>query len=503
MAGIDSLLRMLISNNADELRVGTGLPPKMLNHGAPVRLSIPATDHETLKHLVGDLLTPEREAALASQGRSEFVYAMGSGESFRVAFVTREPRGAEPALDVIFKRGAEATVRPVANLPPRTPPVMVPPVAVRPVAVQSPAADARLASVESRPANSRPPAAESSLHSLLAHAAELRASDLHLCDGEAPTFRVDGRLRASPDFTADSAADALAALEKHPSRSSNDHAFALAGVGRFRVNVYRTLGRRAAAIRLLPSSTPTLSQLALPSTLHELVAVPHGLVLVCGPTGSGKSATLAALAEEALRRRGGLLITLEDPVEYAIVAGGSGLVRQRQVGDDVADFSTGLRDALREDPDILLIGEMRDQETITLALTAAETGHLVLASLHSRSSASTIERIVDAYPAERQQQIRVQLADALSAVICQRLLPRASGAGRLPAVEILRGTHGVASLIRDGKSAQLTSAIQSSRKEGMIPLERSLADLVRGGQITREVASAAANEPQALLTYLQ
>ena len=190
--------------------------------------------------------------------------------------------------------------------------------------------------------------------------------------------------------------------------------------------------------------------------IESLVGLPHGLVIACGPTGSGKSTTLAALAQQALALRPRVLITLEDPIEYRIVPGRTGgLVRQREIGREVSDFATGLRDALREDPDILLIGEMRDAETISLALTAAETGHLVLTSLHSRTSASAIERIVDTYPPERQHQIRVQLADALRAVIAQRLLPRADGRGRVPAVEFLRITFAVANLIREGKTQQI------------------------------------------------
>jgi twitching motility protein PilT len=178
------------------------------------------------------------------------------------------------------------------------------------------------------------------------------------------------------------------------------------------------------------------------------------------------------------------------------------LVRQRQIGRDVRDFPTGLRDALREDPDVLLIGEMRDPETISLALTAAETGHLVLTSLHSRSATSAIERIIDAYAPERQQQVRSQLADALRAIVAQRLIPRAGGAGRVAALEVLRGNHNVGSLIRDGKTAQLVSVLQSSRKEGMLPLERCLADLVRAGHVARADATAVANDPTQLAAYL-
>ncbi|HEY8088127.1 MAG TPA: ATPase, T2SS/T4P/T4SS family, partial [Polyangiaceae bacterium] len=216
----------------------------------------------------------------------------------------------------------------------------------------------------------------------------------------------------------------------------------------------------------------------------------------------GKSTTLAALAQEALRRRSIVLTTLEDPIEHGLSAGETSLVRRRQIGRDARDFATGLRDALREDPDVLLLGEMRDPETIGLALTAAETGHLVLSSLHAGSAAASVERIMDAYPPARQAQIRVQLADALRAVVVQRLLPKAKGGGRVVALEVLRVTHAVAAIIREGKTAQLASAVQSGKREGMISLERCLADRVQAGEIRAEDARAAANDPASLAMYM-
>jgi twitching motility protein PilT len=257
-------------------------------------------------------------------------------------------------------------------------------------------------------------------------------------------------------------------------------------------------------VRLLRREAPGLAELQLPPLVESVVDLPHGLVVACGPTGCGKSTTLAALIQHALRARPQVLVTLEDPIEYVIRAPrGPGLVRQREVGTHVRDFATGLRDALREDPDMILIGEMRDAETISMALTAAETGHLVFASLHSRTAPSAVERIIDTYPPERQRQIRVQLADALRAVISQRLVPTADGAGRVPAVELLRVTHGVANLIREGRTAQIINALQGGGGEGMLLLERSLADLVRSKRISRETAAAAANDAATLGEYLR
>jgi len=286
--------------------------------------------------------------------------------------------------------------------------------------------------------------------------------------------------------------------------STPDRAFDVPGVGRIRVNVYASDEGICAAVRILRREPPALSDLNLPPQLEALVDLPHGLVIACGPTGSGKSTTLAALIQRALRMRPQVLVTLEDPIEYVIrPLRSSGLVRQREVGTHVRDFATGLRDALREDPDLLLIGEMRDPETISLALTAAETGHLVFATLHSRTAPAAVERIVDTYPPERQRQIRVQLADSLRAVISQRLIPNADGSGRIPAVELLRVTYGVANLIREGRTAQIVNALQAGGDDGMLVLERHLADLVRTNRIRRETALAVANDATALVEYLR
>ena len=538
MAGVDSLLRMLAEHGADELRLATDEAPRMSKRGSPVRLSIPPTGVEIMRHLLEPLLPPEREAELRDSGRLEATYRPESGgAAFAVTLVSRGGK-----LEATFRAGAATTTgaagkaAPVAPAvpPPRfgahappgiagvtTPasssPVLARPAAlasVEPASVPAPVASsvvtAAVTSGSAAPAN-RGAGVGAALTALLRRATQLGASDVHLMTGELPSLRVDGKLRSLHDEPPVVVEELLAGAvpdEAWPrafAGRSADGAFELPGLGRFRVNVYRAAERLAAALRVLPRQAPSLAELNLPAmtTLEDLVAAPHGLILVSGATGSGKSATLAALAQAALQRRGGLLVSLEDPVEYAIVAERGSLVRQRQIGTDVVDFATGLRDALREDPDVLLIGEMRDTETIGLALTAAETGHLVLASLHSRSAASSVERIVDSYVGARQQQIRVQLADSLRAVVSQRLLPRAHGAGRLPAIELMRVNHNVASLIREGKTAQILTAIQSSKKDGMLPLERCLADMVRADQIERHQAVAAANDPASLALYLQ
>jgi twitching motility protein PilT len=510
-APVDSILAIVVQQAADELRLGTGRAPRMFARGTPKKLSIPETSDEMVRHLLGPLLDEEREASLRASGRVEFPYDAGALGAFHLALTAR----AEGGVDAVFTRvGAPRTRAPaqadapatVAGHPyaPAVPSGYAPTLAFAPGAAPAHYSPATLLT----PAAPLPPEpmAGADLAGLLARAVAYRASDVHLLTGEPPTMRVDGRLRQMEgEPTADVeallrdvlGADARARLD---SRRSVDVAIDVEGAGRFRVNVYRASQGTAAAIRLLAQAAPLLSSLSLPVALDDLAELPHGLVILCGPTGSGKSTTLAALAQETLRRRGALVLSLEDPIEYVLSPHG-GLVRQRQVGRDVSDFAQGLRDALREDPDVLLIGEMRDPETISLALTAAETGHLVLTSLHSRSAASAVERIVDAYPPGRQDQVRGQLGDALRAVVSQRLIPRRGG-GRAVALEVMRGTHAVSAIVREGRVSQLASAIQSSKKEGMLALEKSLADLVRSGQVTDAAARAVVNDVATFDTYL-
>ena len=463
MARVDSLLSILQQQNANELQLGTDREPKMLAHGSPKKLPLPATSEQTLRDLLGEILTPELEQGIRAKGRLQTRYVAAAHGAFDVKISARAGDG----FDVSFVREAAAVRAPASS----------------PVEVEGPPV----------------------LASLIARASALRASDLHLVDGARPLARVDGKLRRLSEEAVD--LGSVLPLEKGRtdhvlSGHSVEVAFDVTGVGRVRLHAFRVAEGLAAAIRLLPDKAPSLASLHIPVPLEDLVDLPHGLVIACGATGAGKSTTLAALAQEALRRRSIVLATLEDPIEYALTANDSSALRRRQIGRDVPDFATGLRDLLREDPDVLLLGEMRDPETITLALTAAETGHLVLSSLHSGSAASAVERIVDAYPPERATQIRVQLADSLKAIIVQRLVPRAHGTGRLPAVEVLRVTHAVASIIREGKTAQLPTMMQSGRREGMIPLERCLADRVAAGEVELDDARAAANDPASLAMYL-
>jgi twitching motility protein PilT len=442
---------------------------------------------------------------MRAKGRIEVTYDGGPHGPFHVTLTARPAQ--QGGFDVIFLRGGRARAAPadanVAAPPPR--PVAPPTAVAAPAAVAVPAPPASHAEISARDEEA-PEEAASALAAYVVRAAALRASDLHLSDGDPPCVRVDGALERLDLAAGVDVASAIGLGDRERERlahgDSIDLAREIAGVGRVRIHVFQSSEGLAAAIRLLPRAAPSLATLHLPLPLDDLAELPHGLVLVCGATGSGKSTTLAAIAQEALRRRSIVLTTLEDPIEFALSPPETSLVRRRQVGRDVRDFATGLRDALREDPDVLLVGEMRDKESISLALTAAETGHLVLSSLHSRSAASAIERIVDSYPPNAHAQIRSQLADSLQAVVVQRLVPRARGEGRLPALEVLRVTHAVGTLIREGKTAQIASTLQSGRREGMISLERCLADRVQAGEIRLEDARAVANEPSSLAMYL-
>jgi twitching motility protein PilT len=486
---IDSLLKIMVQEGATELRLASERRPQMFKGGAELPLTIPPTSTKTLQSLLGDLWSAQ-ESELRDSGRAALRYRSAELGSFDLTLVLEND-----SVQVCFRRGeggaeSRAEGAGAGSKSPLTPLFQ----------------RGAMPGVASTGGENDAAVLPESMIALLTRAVSLRASDLHLSADGAPVLRIDGELRRLdpvPDLAPERLLAGAAQLERVREGRSVDRALDVAGVGRLRVNVYASDEGLCAAVRILRRDAPALADLNLPPTVERLVDLPHGLVIACGPTGCGKSSTLAALAQRILQTRARVLISLEDPIEYLIRARDAGLVRQREVGTHVRDFATGLRDALREDPDVLLIGEMRDAETISLALTAAETGHLVLASLHSRTAASAVERIVDTYPAERQKQIRVQLADALRAVISQRLIARADGEGRVPAVELLKVTYGVANLIREGRTAQIASALQAGGDEGMIPLERNLADLVRAKTITREAALAVANDTGTLSEYLR
>jgi twitching motility protein PilT len=337
-----------------------------------------------------------------------------------------------------------------------------------------------------------------SLNTMLVCLVEAGGSDLHLTVGAPPTIRVNGSLRHLPDYEpmgraetelmvrAAANADQWDRFERH---HEVDFAYSVERIARFRVNLYTQRGAHAAAFRAIPHLIRPLHELDIPESVGRLAQLPRGLVLVTGPTGSGKTTTLASLIDLANQTRSGHIVTIEDPIEF-MHGHKKCLVNQREVGADTATFSTALKHALRQDPDIILVGELRDLETTQTALTAAETGHLVLASLHTQSAAQTVERIIDIFPPHQQTQIRTQLASAIQGVLAQALVPRADGKGRTVITEIMYGTPAIRNLIREGKSHQIPSFIQSGAAEGMLTFDKHLAIRVAERVITTEQAFA-------------
>lgn len=349
-----------------------------------------------------------------------------------------------------------------------------------------------------------------SISELLEIVVKKSASDLHLIVGEQPTLRVDGDLVPIPGYnvlTVDEVQALVFELVTDEQKElllvnrEVDFSFALGDVARFRVNAYYQRGFLSAALRLIPAKIRTVEELNLPKVTHQFSKLQQGFVLVTGPTGHGKSTTIAALIGEINETRPVHVLTIEDPIEY-IYSAGQGIISQRELHLDTHSWEISLRSALREDPDVVLIGEMRDYETIASAITIAETGHLVFSTLHTNSAAQTIDRIVDVFPEHQQGQVRTQLASTIAGVISQRLIP-AIGGGRYPAAEVLLATPAVRTVIREGKTHLIDNIIQTSADVGMIPLEVSLASLVRAGKISLVTAQSYALRPAELLRHLK
>jgi twitching motility protein PilT len=477
MAAIDGLLALIDLRKATGLVLGTGEVPTLLVGDGARPLSMPALEPAMLAAFVEEVLDPEQRTRLGTEPCVQLVYRSArSNQSF----------------DVTAQSNGERTT-------------------LRFVVSGAPASPSRAIAAASDEPTARPGQA-AALERLVVDALVRDASDIILSEGRSPRLRFAGQLEdAHAPVT--SAGDIEAFLAAHltsetrtrfDETGSADLACTLdadGGSRRFRANLFRHQDGLCLTLRPIRDRIPTFDELGLPRALAALGALPDGLVLLNGPAGSGKSTTLAAVVGEINRTRAAHVITLEDPIEYLHVPARS-LIHQREVGAHVETFGSGLRAALRESPDVILVGEMRDLETISLALTAAETGHLVLSTLHSAMGAMAVDRIIDVFPDAQQMQVRFQLASVLRAVVTQRLLPAMRPGERVPAVEVLRGTYAVAALIRDGKTHQLATQIQLGKDEGMIPFERSLVDLVRAGRITRETALGAARSPEELQRWL-
>jgi twitching motility protein PilT len=496
MAVVDSLLALISSQRADGLRITSDRAPRLIFGSDERALSMPPISKATVEGFVRETVGA-RAADATTAERIECHYETTNGDDFEVR-IERD----DETLHLVLRPARAIAGAPVASEPAAiAAPIAAP---ITPSAAQAerpthPAADApvyREASVDRR------------MIDLLAHLEREQGSDLILSSGARARLRSRGALRELPGpvFSSEDILSLVApawsdnARKRLTTHGSVDLALNLTWSGettRFRVNVFEQQRGLAAALRPIQRVMPTLSQLNLPDHLYELAEYRHGLVLVTGPTGCGKSTTLAALMEHLNRTADRHIITLEDPIEYQYEPKRC-LVHQREIGQHVESFASGLRAGLREDPDVILVGEMRDRETIAAALTAAETGHLVVSTLHSGSPWTAIDRMIDVFSSEQQRQVRLQLADVLCAVLSQQLLPSTTPPARVPAYEKLLVTPAVGSLIRDEKLHQLKNSIQTGRDLGMVSLERSLVDLLRNGKIDTATAQAAARDHQVL-----
>jgi twitching motility protein PilT len=354
-------------------------------------------------------------------------------------------------------------------------------------------------------------AAPISIDDLLTRTTEAKASDLHVVPGAQPIVRVHGELvplpetdKLSGDVTRDLIYRILSTEQQKQLEVGRqlDFSYGVPGLARFRVNVHFQRGTLAAAFRHIPEELRTLEELGLPSSLRELALMPRGLVLVTGPTGSGKSTTLASMIDEVNRERPHHILTIEDPIEF-VHRHKRSVVTQREIGVDAPSFGEALRAALRQDPDVILLGEMRDLETIATALTAAETGHLVLATLPTPRAPSTLDRVIDVFPPAQQEQVRMQLANTLQGIVTQTLLPTADGLGRVACLEILFPDDAVRNLIRQGKVEQIYSVMQTSTQRGMQTMEHGLTELIRKRVVTQEAALAVSSRKEQLVGMLE
>lgn len=484
---IDTFLKLMLERRAEKLVLPSDQTPFLLRQGEIIELSMPALREDMLLRISHEMIgdAAEDEGTFKDKEGAEFAYRIQTGNpEWRIEIQTLDStlRDQSPAIDLPVE--AEPALQ-----------------ATRETPNSGVSGSPYLRAYSGRP--------DPELVAWLDQALQQNASDLFLSSDKSPRARVNGKI-AALGANAPTADQILGLIPDEPTRSELEKAgnvdfsacWEMAdGPHRIRINVFKHIDGVAAALRPIRRHVPQLAELFLPSDLHQLATFPDGLVLVTGVAGSGKSTTLAALVDHLNRTRPRHIITIEDPVEYEhreIQC----LIHQREVGRNVESFATGLRAALRESPDVILLGELRDLETITAALTAAETGHLILATLHAGSASTAVNRIVDVFPGHQQTHIRMQLALSLRAVVSQRLVPSRSG-GLVPAVEKLLVTPAVANGIREGHDHFMRNAMLSGSEDGMITLERSLATLVRERLIDRETAIRHATDPELLLRLLE
>jgi twitching motility protein PilT len=487
MSALDSLIGLLELRKADGLVLVQGQPPALLG-GRDHSLTMPPLDEATMAGFLDELFSVEQRQAVSAGQAVEIEHRSVRAGSFVVKARTE---GGKPKL--VVRRGVL-----------RTP---APPVAPAAPPEPSPSVAAAVAPVPSRPIASGD--GVGLLRPLLERAIGERASDLIVSSGRPPVLKRRGEaLRVQGPELDEAELEAAFASELSSERRRRLADTGSVDLGldhlspdrdrpvRFRVNLFRRQGGLTAVLRPIWEEIPTLEELNLPRALRRVVESPHGLVLFAGPTGSGKSTTLAALVQILNESRACHVLTLEDPIEYVFPVARA-VVHQREVGAHMRSFADGLRAALRESPDVILVGEMRDPETVSLALTAAETGHLVLSTIHAGSAMGAVERVVNALPEVERSAVRTQLAGALRHVVIQHLLPT-TGSERIPAVGILVVNHAVAAQIREGRTQLLATQMEIGAEEGMVTLEAALAELVRAGRISRETAFAATTQREAL-----
>lgn len=534
MALVDSLLKLLSSQGADVLVIPSAEPPWLVKRGEPRPLSMPALGRDMVEAMIEDVLDAPTREQLAAGQTVETHYSSDDGQAYAVL---AEPRADGPRL-TLRRAGAETsanssttttTQAPAANAvasdpppfptaPPDLEPTSEPPASTStpPAANQAPATfGATFGDGHGplEPLRNEPVLDPGPLGHVLMLAAHERASDILLSHGSNARLRVAGEITELPGHAID---DAMVRALLHPVLSqraqhelhhtgSTDLALRIRTDGRvqrYRANLFLQQSGLALALRPVRADPPTLDVLNLPAELTELASLDSGLVLMTGTAGSGKSTTLVALIEHINRTAPKHVITLEDPIEYEY-AHRRALVHQRQLGVHVSSFSEGLRAALRESPDVILVGEMRDHSTMSAALTAAETGHLVLSTLHAADAAMALDRMIDSFPEHQQGQVRFQLSGVLRAVVTQRLLPSRVLPQRVPAVELLRVNTAVATKIREGRGHQILSEIQKGRADGMLSFEVTMTALVRRGLLAPEAAMAHSSDPALMAEHLR
>ncbi len=492
MAQLDRFIAALISHRASALMLRADVPAQLDIQGSPRAITKTAFNETQLVGLLMELAPATARAALESGAATKFGYSSEDG-TFEVEVTSRaEGLGAQIRAQ---SNGHAAAAVPVTEAPP------APAVAASPTPVRVAASSAPID--ESAPELGMPPESpeRDRIEELMRTMVKKGSSDLHLRVGEPPIVRVDGEMVRLPDIAALQPRE-LEALVKSimPERnrsefeksSDTDFAHDIPGTGRFRCNVMREHKGAAAVFRIIPAKVVTVEQLGISDEVQALCYLTRGLVLVTGPTGSGKSTTLCSLIDLINRKRSEHVITIEDPIEF-VHQNKQCIITQRQVGVHTGSFKTALRAALREDPDIVLVGELRDLETVSIAIETAETGHLVFATLHTTSAAGTIDRLIDQFPPDRQEQVRAMLSESLRGVISQTLC-RKIGGGRVAAREILLNIPSIANLIREGKTFQIASVLQTSKRIGMVTLNDALIDLVDAKQVEPKEAYMKAND---------